>query len=77
MVSSTNPAFDLTVQNTASGPYALKVLTVIVAVLLPVVLLYQAWSYYVFRRRVSPAHCQSPPGPPARPAAPAGPAAGS
>ena len=76
MVSSTNPAFDLTVQNTASGPYALKVLTVIVAVLLPVVLLYQAWSYYVFRRRVSPAHFQSPTGP-ARPAAPAGPAAGS
>ena len=36
---------NLTVDNTASGPYALKVMTVVVVVLLPVVLLYQAWTY--------------------------------
>jgi cytochrome d ubiquinol oxidase subunit II len=53
MVSSTKAAYNLTVHNTASGPYALKVMTVVVIVLLPVVLLYQAWTYYVFRRRVS------------------------
>jgi len=76
MVSSTNSAFDLTVQNTASGQYALKVLTVIVAVLLPVVLLYQAWSYYVFRKRVSASQFHAPAGP-AHPPASAEPAAGS
>jgi hypothetical protein len=53
MVSSTNPANNLTVQNTASPPYSLKAMTVIVVIFLPLVLGYQIWSYYVFRRRVS------------------------
>jgi cytochrome bd ubiquinol oxidase subunit II len=53
MVSSTNPAYDLTVHNTASTPYSLKVMTVVAVVLLPIVLAYQAWTYYVFRRRIS------------------------
>ncbi len=52
MVSSTSAANDLTVHNTASAPYALKVMTVVLAVLFPVVVAYQAWTYYVFRRRV-------------------------
>ncbi|MCX4993058.1 MULTISPECIES: cytochrome d ubiquinol oxidase subunit II [unclassified Streptomyces] len=56
MVSSTSGAFDLTVHNTASGPYALKVLTVVVLVLLPVVLCYQGWTYHVFRQRISADH---------------------
>ena len=54
MVSSTRRAYDLTVQNTASGAYALKVMTVVAAVLFPVVLVYQGWTYYVFRERVHP-----------------------
>jgi cytochrome bd-type quinol oxidase subunit 2 len=53
MVSSTDPAFDLTVRNTATGSYALTALTIIVAVFLPVVLVYQGWTYYVFRKRIS------------------------
>jgi cytochrome bd ubiquinol oxidase subunit II len=53
MVSSTSPAFSLTVHNTASGRYALTVMTVVVVIFLPFVLAYQTWSYYVFRRRVS------------------------
>jgi cytochrome bd ubiquinol oxidase subunit II len=53
MVSSTNPAYNLTVHNTASGAYSLKAMTVVVIVFLPLVLGYQAWTYYVFRRRVS------------------------
>jgi cytochrome bd ubiquinol oxidase subunit II len=53
MVSSTNPAYSLTVHNAASPPYTLKVMTVVALVLLPFVLAYQAWSYYVFRRRIS------------------------
>jgi cytochrome bd ubiquinol oxidase subunit II len=53
MVSSTSPAFSLTVHNTASGRYALTVMTVVVVIFLPFVLAYQTWTYYVFRRRVS------------------------
>jgi len=53
MLSSTKAAYNLTVYNTASGGYSLKIMTVVVVILLPVVLVYQAWSYYVFRRRVS------------------------
>jgi cytochrome d ubiquinol oxidase subunit II len=55
MVSSTNAAFDLTVDNTAAGHYSLKVMTVIAIVLVPVVLAYTAWTYYVFRQRITPA----------------------
>src|SRR5215472_11803208 len=68
MVSSTKAAYNLTVHNTASGTYSLKVMTVVVIVFLPVVLAYQTWTYYVFRRRVSrsdfqPASPPSTPGP--------------
>jgi cytochrome d ubiquinol oxidase subunit II len=53
MVSSTNPAYNLTVDGTASGDYALKVMTIVALVLFPLVLVYQGWSYYVFRTRVT------------------------
>ncbi len=62
LVSSTNSAYNLTVSNAASGGYALKVMTIVAVVLFPVVLLYQGWSFYVFRSRVK--------GPAAAPAAP-------
>ena len=68
MVSSTSPAYDLTVYNTASPPYTLKVMTVVALVLLPIVLGYQAWSYYVFRKRIT-AETFRPPPPVAAPAA--------
>lgn len=54
MVSNTAPAFDLTVHNTASGSYALGVMTVVAVLLFPVVICYQGWTYYVFRARVRP-----------------------
>jgi cytochrome d ubiquinol oxidase subunit II len=60
MVSSTSKAYNLTVHNTASGGYSLKVMTVVVIILLPVVLAYQTWTYYVFRRRVSKQEFQPP-----------------
>jgi cytochrome d ubiquinol oxidase subunit II len=81
MVSSTSKAYNLTVHNTASGGYSLKVMTVVVIILLPVVLAYQTWTYYVFRRRVSKQEFQPPAPsseaapaaePPSRPAAPSG-----
>ena len=54
--SLTDPAFDLTVANAASGPYSLGVLSWVGVVFLPLVLIYQGWSYWVFRRRVTRAH---------------------
>jgi len=70
MVSSTSPAFDLTIHNTASGSYALKVMTVVVVIFLPLVLAYTAWTYYVFRRRISAEDFGPPRLPGTRPAPP-------
>jgi cytochrome d ubiquinol oxidase subunit II len=53
MISSTNHAYNLTVNNSAAGHYSLVVMTVIALLVLPIVLLYQGWSFYVFRRRVA------------------------
>jgi cytochrome bd ubiquinol oxidase subunit II len=53
MVSSTATTDNLTVAGTASGDYALKVMTIVAAVMFPVVLLYQGWSYWVFRARIN------------------------
>jgi cytochrome d ubiquinol oxidase subunit II len=53
MISSTNTAYNLTVNNTASPAYSLKVMTVTAAIFLPIVVAYQAWTYKVFRRRLS------------------------
>ncbi|HEX6450686.1 MAG TPA: cytochrome d ubiquinol oxidase subunit II [Trebonia sp.] len=63
MVSSTNSAYNLTVHNTASPPYSLKAMTIVVVIFLPLVLAYQAWTYYVFRKRVSVSDFQAPPPP--------------
>jgi cytochrome bd ubiquinol oxidase subunit II len=75
MVSSTSPADNLTVRNTASDPYSLKAMTVVVIIFLPIVLAYQCWSYYVFRRRISREQFLPPPPPPPPPAVAAQPAA--
>ena len=52
MVSSTNAAYSLTVSNASSSSYTLKVMTVVTVIFFPLVLLYQGWTYYVFRRRI-------------------------
>ncbi len=52
MVSSTSSAYNLTVNNAASGHYALVVMSIVTVIFLPLVLLYQGWSFYVFRARV-------------------------
>ncbi|HXW59262.1 MAG TPA: cytochrome d ubiquinol oxidase subunit II [Solirubrobacteraceae bacterium] len=52
MVSSTNAAYNLTVHNAASGPYALKVMTIVTVIFFPIVLIYQGWSFHVFRGRL-------------------------
>jgi cytochrome d ubiquinol oxidase subunit II len=52
MVSSTNASYNLTVSNSVSPSYTLRVMTVVAVVSLPVVLLYQGWSFYIFRKRL-------------------------
>ena len=52
-MSSTNRAFSLNVLNAASSNYTLTVMTVVAFIFTPIVLLYQGWTYWVFRQRVS------------------------
>jgi cytochrome d ubiquinol oxidase subunit II len=49
-----HPAFDnsLTISGAAAGHYALSVITVVAVICTPVVLLYQGWTYHVFRARL-------------------------
>lgn len=56
MPSSLNPAWSLTVDNASSTPYTLKIMTVVALVFTPLVLLYQSWTYWVFRRRIGTQH---------------------
>ena len=53
MPSTLDSAWSLTTTNAASTPYTLKVLTVIGAIFTPLVMLYQGWTYWVFRRRIT------------------------
>ncbi|HLO30568.1 MAG TPA: cytochrome d ubiquinol oxidase subunit II [Anaerolineales bacterium] len=52
MISSTNPAFNLTIYNASSSQYTLTVMSVIALIFVPIVLVYQGWSYYMFRKRI-------------------------
>ncbi|MEY4971636.1 MAG: hypothetical protein RLZZ404_562 [Actinomycetota bacterium] len=58
--SSIDPAFSLTIENASSSQYTLTVMTWVAVFMIPLVLAYQTWTYWVFRKRVSrksiPAH---------------------
>ena len=51
--STTNAAFSLNVRNAASSPYTLGVMSWVALIFVPIVLMYQGWTYWVFRKRVS------------------------
>ncbi|MDP4107341.1 MAG: cytochrome d ubiquinol oxidase subunit II [Bacillota bacterium] len=53
MISSIDKAFDLTIYNAASGAYSLKIMTIVALTILPFVLGYTIWNYYIFRKRVT------------------------
>ena len=53
MISNMNPAYSLTIYNAASSPYTLTVMTIAAACLVPVVLIYQGWTYWIFRKRIT------------------------
>jgi len=52
MISTLNPEWSLTIYNASSSPYTLKVMTIVALIFVPIVLLYQGWSYWVFRKRI-------------------------
>jgi cytochrome bd ubiquinol oxidase subunit II len=60
MVSDPEFGNSLTIDNASSAHYSLTVMTVVAAVLVPVVLLYQAWTYHVFRARLGGEEAGSP-----------------
>ncbi len=55
MISSTNAANNISIAQASSSEYTLGVMTIIALTLVPIVLAYQAWTYWVFRKRVTSA----------------------
>lgn len=55
VMPSTGPeGSTLTAEFAASTPYTLKVMTWVAVIMTPIVLIYQAWTYWVFRQRIAP-----------------------
>ena len=59
--STLDPAFSLNIENAASTPYTLTLMSWIALVFSPFILAYQAWSYWVFRKRISVKHIPESP----------------
>ncbi|ARF16326.1 cytochrome d ubiquinol oxidase subunit II [Sporosarcina ureae] len=53
MISSMDPAFNMSIAEAASGDYSLKIMTIVAFTMVPIVLAYTIWSYYVFRKRLT------------------------
>lgn len=53
MPSSLNPDWSLTIYNASSSPYTLRVMTIVAVMFVPLVLIYQGWSYWKFRERIT------------------------
>ncbi|MFC8103472.1 cytochrome d ubiquinol oxidase subunit II [Streptomyces sp. NPDC057363] len=60
MPSTLDADWSLTVTNASSSPYTLKIMTWLAAIATPVVLLYQGWTYWVFRKRIGTQHIAEP-----------------
>jgi cytochrome d ubiquinol oxidase subunit II len=60
MPSSTVAEATLTIRNASSTEYTLTVMTWVAVILTPIVLVYQSWSYWVFRKRLSPSQISNP-----------------
>ncbi|PPH95016.1 cytochrome d ubiquinol oxidase subunit II [Rathayibacter sp. AY1D5] len=56
MPASNVPAYGLTIENASSTPYTLTVMSWTALVFVPLIVGYQAWTYWIFRKRISRAH---------------------
>ena len=54
--STLDPAFSLTISNASSSDYTLTVMSIVTAIFLPVIIAYQAWTYWIFRKRIHEDH---------------------
>jgi cytochrome bd ubiquinol oxidase subunit II len=54
--STTDPAYGLTIANASSSQYTLTVMTWVAGIMIPFVMAYQTWTYWVFRKRISRKH---------------------
>ncbi len=61
MPASNDPANSLTIANASSTPYTLTVMSWVALCAIPLVLVYQGWTYWVFRKRVTRAHIDAAP----------------
>ncbi|HME45357.1 MAG TPA: cytochrome d ubiquinol oxidase subunit II [Syntrophorhabdales bacterium] len=59
LISSMNPAYNLTAFNAASSPGTLKIMLVVALIFVPIVILYQGWVYLLFRHKVHTEDLQS------------------
>ncbi|MER8113582.1 cytochrome d ubiquinol oxidase subunit II [Streptomyces sp. NPDC094031] len=60
MPSTLNGDWSLTVSNASSSPYTLKIMTWLAVIATPLVMLYQGWTYWVFRKRIGTQHIAEP-----------------
>ena len=60
MPASNNADYSLTIMNASSTPYTLKVMSWVAVFLVPVILGYQAWTIWVFRKRIKVEHIPEP-----------------
>ncbi|WP_432012042.1 cytochrome d ubiquinol oxidase subunit II [Streptomyces cucumeris] len=60
MPSSLDPRWSLTAANAASSPYTLKIMTWVAVIMAPLIMAYQAWTYWVFRKRIGTQHIPEP-----------------
>ena len=65
MPTTLGSGVSLTTTNASATDYTLKIMTVVALVFTPIVLGYQAWTYWVFRKRISVHHIPTPTAPPA------------
>jgi cytochrome d ubiquinol oxidase subunit II len=56
MPSSLDTAWSLTVSNASATPYTLRIMTWCAGIAAPLVMLYQGWTYWVFRKRIGTQH---------------------
>jgi cytochrome d ubiquinol oxidase subunit II len=61
MPSTTDAAYSLTTTNASATAYTLKIMTWVAVLFTPLVLLYQGWTYWIFRKRISTHHIPAPP----------------
>ena len=53
MISNIDSAYNLTIYNASSQEYTLTVMTWVAVIMTPIVLIYQGWTYWIFRKRIS------------------------